>query len=255
GKIGSEKAIPALITALGDEDYLVRQSAAEALGKIGSEEAVSDLIKALGDEDSHVCQSAAKALGKIGSEKAIPALITALGDEDYLVRQSAAEALGKIGSKKAIPALITALGDEDSHVCQSAAKALDKLKWIPQTEEQKIPYLIAKQDWKALVEIGQPAISALIEALKDKELCVVPGSVVSCLDKLNWKPSTKKETILYNEAKESLQHNEEEEEEDPYYWRGYSSYRFRQSVGMCIEPITFTLAVVAAGSILSGVKN
>ncbi|MCP4109723.1 MAG: HEAT repeat domain-containing protein, partial [Desulfobacteraceae bacterium] len=49
--------------------------AADALGKIGSEKALEPLISALGDQDSDVRIYAADALGKIGSEKALESLI------------------------------------------------------------------------------------------------------------------------------------------------------------------------------------
>ncbi len=55
------RAVPHLLRALGDEDWRVREAAAEALGKIGDPQAVPHLIQALGDED--VRWAAAEALG------------------------------------------------------------------------------------------------------------------------------------------------------------------------------------------------
>ena len=81
-----------------DEDEYVRRSAASALGKIGSERAVDALINALNAQDSDVCRRSADVLGDIGSERAVDALINALNDKDYEVRRSVASALGKIAS-------------------------------------------------------------------------------------------------------------------------------------------------------------
>ncbi|RCJ38347.1 hypothetical protein A6770_13435 [Nostoc minutum NIES-26] len=127
GRIGTTAAVEALITALQDEDFDVRDSAAQALGKIGTTAAVEALITALQDEDSVVRSIAAQALGKSGNTTAVEALIMALQDEDYVVRDSAAQALGKIANGAALEPLITALGDEDSNVRESVAEALGEI--------------------------------------------------------------------------------------------------------------------------------
>ncbi|MDB9307413.1 HEAT repeat domain-containing protein, partial [Aphanizomenon sp. CS-733/32] len=101
---------------LNHADKYVRSSAAFALGKIGSDKAVDALITALNHAESDVRSRAAEALGKIGSDKAVDALITALNDAEWYVRSIAAEALGKIGSDKAVDALITALNDAERYV-------------------------------------------------------------------------------------------------------------------------------------------
>jgi HEAT repeat protein len=61
GRIGSEKAVEPLLTALSsDKERFVRGSAAYALGVLGSEKAVEPLLTALSsDEESSVRGSAA----------------------------------------------------------------------------------------------------------------------------------------------------------------------------------------------------
>jgi hypothetical protein len=63
-KIGPP-ALPALIQALQDEEGLVREAAAEALGAIGDPQATPALIQALQDEEGEVRRAAAKALMKL----------------------------------------------------------------------------------------------------------------------------------------------------------------------------------------------
>ena len=70
------KAIPALITALKDEDIDVRRSAAEAIREIAEANPGNKEVL-----------------------EAIPALITALKDEDWSVQGRAVEAIGKISKK------------------------------------------------------------------------------------------------------------------------------------------------------------
>jgi len=77
-------------------------------------------------------------------------------------RRAATEALGRLGDKKAVEPLIMALKDEIWYARRSASEALDDLHWKPQTQEEKISYLIAKQNWQALIEIGLLAVEPLI---------------------------------------------------------------------------------------------
>ena len=123
-------------------DGYVRGCAADALGKVGTEKAIDALIAVLEDKDmvKYFRGRAAEALGKIGTEKAIDALIAVLKDKDtdrYL-RKDAASALGEIGTEKAIDPLIAVLEDEgmDRDVRGDAADALceifKKLKEVKQ---------------------------------------------------------------------------------------------------------------------------
>jgi len=107
----------------------------------------------LGDKEVGNRFYAAEALGKIGepAKEAVPALIKALGDEKAeKVRSNVAEALGKIGDAQAVPALIEALSDEVWGVRYSAARALGEIG------EPAVPALI-----EALSKIGEPAAKAL----------------------------------------------------------------------------------------------
>jgi hypothetical protein len=90
---------------LQDDDFYVRLRVAEALGKIGSERAIDALVAMLQDENSNVRSYTAEALGKIGGERAIKALIPALQNQDSSVRSYTAEALGKIGNAKVLSQL------------------------------------------------------------------------------------------------------------------------------------------------------
>ena len=94
-------AIPALITALKDENSDVRWKAAEAIGKIGvNDEQFETIIKMLKEGETwKERHGAAMTLGKLKNLKTIPALINALKDENIDVRRSAAGAIGTISEK------------------------------------------------------------------------------------------------------------------------------------------------------------
>jgi HEAT repeat protein len=55
----------------------------------------------------------------------------------------------------------------DSRVRRYAAAALDRIGWQPDTQVQKIAYVIAREDWNECVQIGEPAVEPLITYLQD----------------------------------------------------------------------------------------
>lgn len=129
-KIG-KPGVPALIEALQyNDNWMVRYSAAIALGRIGAsnEEVVPALINALRDKDEYVSSEAADSLGKMG-KMAVPNLINALQDKDGYVRNKAADALRIIGKESvaALNALRNALQDKDIKVRLTAKYAIDAI--------------------------------------------------------------------------------------------------------------------------------
>ena len=106
GQIGdeAEAAVPALLSALRDNDMFLRAGITGALIKIGHP-SVPGLTRALFDPNNAVRRAACKALGKIGSERAVPALKYSLHDRNAGVRKLAREALERIDSPAARAAL------------------------------------------------------------------------------------------------------------------------------------------------------
>jgi len=126
------------IDLLKDPDWVVRREAAITLGEMGDERCVEPLCRALRDGDWQVREVAIEGLGQIGSP-AVELLIRLLRDWD--VRKYAIAALGKIRDER----------------------VLDPLMLQLRNDEFKDDAL------NALVELGQPALSRLIKALKDKD--------------------------------------------------------------------------------------
>jgi HEAT repeat protein len=95
-----QRAVPALTSALGDREYLVRVSAAAALMKIGPRPVVPSMIEALRRKEAPIRANAAVVLGAFGpaATPAVPALNRALTDANPRVRELAGEALGRITS-------------------------------------------------------------------------------------------------------------------------------------------------------------
>jgi HEAT repeat protein len=126
------------IDLLKDPDWVVRREAAITLGEMGDERCVEPLGHALRDGDWQVREVAIDGLGQIGSP-AVELLIKLLRDWD--VRKYAIAALGKIRDERVLDPLMLQLKNDEF-----------------------------KDDAvNALVELGEPALSRLINALKDKD--------------------------------------------------------------------------------------
>jgi HEAT repeat protein len=126
------------IDLLKDPDWVVRREAAITLGEMGDERCVGPLCSALRDGDWQVREVAIDGLGQIGSP-AVELLTKLLRDWD--VRKYAIAALGKIRDERVLDPLLLQLRNDEF-----------------------------KDDAvRALVELGEPAVSRLIKALKDKD--------------------------------------------------------------------------------------
>lgn len=167
-------AVEALVGALDDEDEAVRIQVASTLSTLGpaAAPAVEALIIVLHDEteSTRLRQLAATALGKIGpaAAPAVDALVAVLGD-GTLIGVSAQSALGAIG-QPAVDKLIRALLVGSRRTKAGAVRAL-RMIGVPAVDG-----LIAQLDGDAsrhavdvLVEVGPPAVNALLVALRDRD--------------------------------------------------------------------------------------
>lgn len=158
------------IAALRDEDWAVREEAAAALGAFRDPRAVGPLVGALRDSDRAVRDAAVKSLMEIG-EPAVPALGLCLDDPNLTVQESAAAILARIADARVLAPLIKALRSQDWIVRMHAAKAIGRIR-----DGRAVPALVPllhdtvkavrEEAALALVQIGEPAVPSLLEALK-----------------------------------------------------------------------------------------
>ncbi|RMG60856.1 MAG: HEAT repeat domain-containing protein, partial [Deltaproteobacteria bacterium] len=179
GRIGSARAVPALLEVVRDrkdEDEEVRGVALRALGRIRDERAIPFLIEALGDEESWIPPRVAEIIHAFGRE-AVPYLVNELKNYENATRRMwAAEILGWIGEKSAASPLLDALGDVNPEVRAKAAGALGRLKdprAIPRLVEMlvsdPVPFVRVRTA-QALGQIGHPSIiDYLVNILRDPE--------------------------------------------------------------------------------------
>lgn len=151
GQIGDPWAVTPLISSLSSPDVEIQRRAAINLGILKDEQAVEALINVLENEDDGLLrQYAAGALGSTGDARAVEPLITAfekgaivpdslaeIGTEraiEYLIGKCNAKptvhlvrALGITGDARAVEPLIQALGNEDGLIIRYAARALGEI--------------------------------------------------------------------------------------------------------------------------------
>ncbi|MEW6086805.1 MAG: HEAT repeat domain-containing protein [bacterium] len=145
---------------------------------------------------------------KIGGP-AVKPLVSALRDEDWKIRKGVAESLEKLNyklekeeeknfyhiakhewdkcvnfGKPAEKPLIDLLLDKDALIRKAAAETLDKLKWSASNEEEKVIYLIAKQEWDKCANLGAPVAKRLILLLYKDSNSNIQNAAVNTLVKI-----------------------------------------------------------------------
>jgi hypothetical protein len=169
--LAAKKDSHGLIRALKFRDVDVQLDAAKALGCLGPD-AIGHLLSALSTRDKTVKLGIIGALAEIRSPETVGPLIATLKNENSEVRWQAALALGEIGDPAAISALKSTLSDPDKYVRYASAASLTTIGWKPHDADESARYFAAMLEWKAVRQIGRPAVPALAGLLRDRDSTV-----------------------------------------------------------------------------------
>lgn len=132
GYAAGDEVLRALLCALDDPDWEVREEAAVTAAKLALEGAAPRLVEALGtDPRWEVRLKAAGALGRLAHRAAVPTLCEALRHPVSNLRKEAASALGLIAAPESEGALRAACDDPDLEVRKVAARARSRLGTAP----------------------------------------------------------------------------------------------------------------------------
>ncbi|CAB3754017.1 HEAT repeat domain-containing protein [Paraburkholderia solisilvae] len=118
----------ALLDALRDDAWQVREQAATTLGKLRLQAARDPLITALDDAYWQVRLRAVRALGQLKDRHAAPKVAALLMHTISNLRKEAALALGELNDADTLPALRTALQDGDPEVRKAARIAIQQME-------------------------------------------------------------------------------------------------------------------------------
>ena len=128
GAAATEDTIAALLGALRDAAWQVREEAATTLGKLHVQSARDALIAMLNDDYWQVRLQAVRALGKLGDATASTAVAALLTHAISNLRKEAALSLGELGDAASLSALQAAATDPDPEVRKAARIALTQIE-------------------------------------------------------------------------------------------------------------------------------
>lgn len=143
----SPDAVPSLIQALASPDKDIRRLSATALGANRDPRAIPSILAAAEDPDLGVRLEAVKALGELGGAGSTAFLTRLTNDSVMDIRMAAVSALGRAKDPAAIPTLLQTLVDPHYGVRELSAMGLDALGWVPENDQDKALYFIAKREW------------------------------------------------------------------------------------------------------------
>jgi HEAT repeat protein len=132
-----------LLQLLAHGDRVTRLGAAQELGKLGDQRAVPALIACLQASDCLLRSSAAKSLGEIGDARALEPLHSmAVEDENPLVRGQAAAELFRLGDARGFLLLSELLHESETRSPQHWRRWMARLA-VESRSREAIPHLRA----------------------------------------------------------------------------------------------------------------
>ena len=175
GRIGDERAIPALESLFAEQDALLKAYAASGLAHFPTEEVGRLLMQALKDSNWRVRITAAKALANPESEDALDILMyKARRDPVTAVRVEAVKALGEIGAAEGFDLLRELFADSGQSL-EIRASCLDVLLGKDLQASMESLWTVVEED------IGKTIFKSKILEHTAKELAQVESMAVKGL--------------------------------------------------------------------------
>ncbi|CAG4921197.1 HEAT repeat domain-containing protein [Paraburkholderia saeva] len=119
--------VDALLSALRDDAWQVREEAATTLGKLRALQSREALVASLDDPYWQVRLKSARALGRLRDPASGPALAVLLSHAISNLRKEAALALSELGDRDVLPALMRVRDDADPEVRKAVRIALQQI--------------------------------------------------------------------------------------------------------------------------------
>ncbi len=160
-----------------DPNANVRAAAAKTIGKLRYEKALPQLISALKDEE-WVCFSALEALINLSDERAIAPIVENLKNPSDAVRFAAIETLGKIGSPEAEKPLIKHLSKKDEFEKRAVITSLVNIGSVPSRPDvtQTLLDMLKDGEWDEIM-IAIKGLLALKEKSSVYQMIDIAGSL------------------------------------------------------------------------------
>jgi HEAT repeat protein len=169
GRLRAREAAPALVVAVDDSNELVRMFAIEALGLLRDERVLGPARGFATRGRGGLVEASVLALARVGAREDIELFRELVSGRNGALRRAAVEGLGRSGDRESQPLLERLAASEPTASVRLAA--LYALQLLGQTQTHLIGSAIADSDVapqaaEYLLDIGQPAMPGVIEALK-----------------------------------------------------------------------------------------
>ena len=185
--LASPEVTDALLALLGDEEWIVRLAAVDALSRRGAAGLTDGLLALLDDQHWPVRRSAVQALAGRDGPGVTEGLLTLLDDEIPDVRLATVNGLAKRNGPAVTDRLLALLDDQDREVRRAAVKALAG-RHAPQVRD-RLMGLFDDQDWQvrhaAGVACGTPEFLDQLRVLLNGENPMVRETAVWALAQLD----------------------------------------------------------------------
>lgn len=137
GEINKNVKPHMIVPMLKDPNANVRAAAAKTLGLIGYREAIPDIVNALADEE-WVCFSALEALGELNAKEAAKDIAGLLSNPSLAVRYAAIETLGRLGSEASVEDLKDYLPKAQEEEKNAVIKSLIQIGITPDMSDLSV---------------------------------------------------------------------------------------------------------------------
>lgn len=158
-KYGQKAVGPLLDIMRTDSDIRIRKLSAEAIESIGYQ-----FTNQQERIDFMVAAQRFRELARVG-ETGVKSLLPILCQSNWFVREAAADALVELG-KIVVEYFIPLLKHNDLGIRKIAAVSLEKIGYFPNTNHEKMIYLLANQKWSQVIQ--EIPLKQLIPYLKDE---------------------------------------------------------------------------------------
>lgn len=162
---------------------------------------VRGLCRALHHRNVLIRRRAAQALGELAEPAAVPCLerLLHIASDDYVIRR-AIRSLAIIGGPPAIDALTDAAFSSSQQIASLAARALAEMPDPQAAAALKLKEMLFRNDWDALVTIGEQARRPLSVILQSEQYAAWPSGkrkqVLTIATKLGVKPTRQSGEML-----------------------------------------------------------
>jgi HEAT repeat protein len=173
---GDPSSLDTLVAALADEESGVRSTALRILANLRDRRALGPLVRALQEPDERAQKSVMEALERIDPrwmesgelQDALPRFVEDLASGDSQKRSAAAQLLAVVPSADPAP-LVAALLRDEAALRPATVQALTLRGWAPTTTQESVAWNLARQDWDALVALGESAFGLCFMAAQDAD--------------------------------------------------------------------------------------